>query len=157
MAQISITDPRITEYIEQLGSGAWLDKALFEAIGDILKIQTEERFDAQASPDGTPWHPLSRAYAAYKRKKGKDSRILHLETDLRSTLVAQANDYSVAFGSNRKYAAIHQFGGRFKAFGKYDTTMPARPYLGLSDDNVAEILEQIQEAFELWQQQNQPR
>lgn len=157
MAQISITDPRVAEYIEQLGSGAWVNKALFEAIGEILKISTDERFDKQAAPDGTPWETLSRGYQAYKRRRGFDERILHKRGELRNTLRAQATDYSVAFGSDRKYAAIHQFGGRFRAFGKYPARMPARPYLGLSDADVQEIQEQIREAYERWQRQNQPR
>ena len=55
-------------------------------------------------------------------------------------ITIQYNNESAIIGSNKVYAAIHQLGGQ--AGKNKKTTIPARPYLKLTDDNLEEILEQ---------------
>lgn len=52
----------------------------------------------------------------------------------------------VIVGSNLKYAAIHQFGGlpNMRGGAKF---IPARPYIGLSADNIAELEEILEQVF----------
>ena len=54
---------------------------------------------------------------------------------------------SAIIGSNKVYAAIHQLGGQ--AGKNKKTTIPARPYLKLTDDNLEEILEQTKRYLEV--------
>jgi len=49
----------------------------------------------------------------------------------------QADRDSVAIGTNRVYAAIHQFGG--KAGRNKKVTIPARPYMVVQDEDLVEI------------------
>lgn len=55
------------------------------------------------------------------------------------------NDTAVV-GTNEPYAAIHQFGG--KAGRGRKTTIPARPFLKLTPEDEADIMEDIQEYFQ---------
>lgn len=46
-------------------------------------------------------------------------------------------------GTNVEYAAIHQFGG-----DEVGINIPARPYLGLSPDNEADLLGVVEDFIE---------
>lgn len=62
-------------------------------------------------------------------------------------ITIQYNNESAVIGSNKVYAAIHQLGGQ--AGKNKKTTIPARPYLKLTDDNLEEILEQTKRYLEI--------
>ena len=145
MPALTLNDPRVIAYLEQLAAAGFLDKAVFTAIGEELLLSTDDRFKNQTDPEGRPWASLNAEYAAWKRKFHGHDRILKLRGYLRDTLRYQATDVSVAIGSNRVYSAIHQFGGQ--AGREHKATIPARPYLGVSDDDAAAILEIIEDAF----------
>ena len=53
-------------------------------------------------------------------------------------ITIQYNNESAIIGSNKVYAAIHQLGGQ--AGKNKSVTIPARPYLNLTDDEYEEIL-----------------
>ena len=145
MPALTFDDPRVIAYLERLAAAGFLNKGVFTAIGEELLLSTDARFDSQTDPDGRPWAPLNAEYAAWKRAFHGHDRILKLRGYLRDTLRYQATDVSVAIGSNRVFSAIHQFGGQ--AGREHKATIPARPYLGVSDDDVAAILEIIEDAF----------
>ena len=145
MPALTFDDPCVIAYLEQLAAAGFLDKAVFSAIGEELLLSTDARFDSQTDPDGRPWEPLNAKYAEWKRAFHGHDRILKLRGYLRDTLRYQATDVSVAIGSNRVYSAIHQFGGQ--AGREHKAAIPARPYLGGSYDDVAAILEIIEDAF----------
>lgn len=100
------------------------------SIGEYLIESTQQRFIDQESPDGQAWEPL--ASETIKRKTRKD-RILTESGTLADTLNYQINGDELMFGSNMEYAATHQF-------GRDEANIPARMFLGLSDDDEEEIL-----------------
>ena len=103
-------------------------------IGEYLMLAHEERFDAQESPEGEPWAPLSERYRA--RKPRNRDKILVLDDVLASTLRYQAEADSLLFGTDRVYGATHQF-------GREEAGIPARPFLGLSsrdEDEAARLI-----------------
>ncbi|MDX1464115.1 MAG: phage virion morphogenesis protein [Halomonas sp.] len=118
----------------------------FREIGEYLDLAHRDRWDAQRSPDGTPWAPLSPVTRA--RKKKNADRVLVLEGYLRDTLRYQESATELLFGTDRVYGAVHQFGARQGAFG---TTarggpipwgdIPARPWLGLASEDEQPVLE----------------
>lgn len=118
-------------------------KDLLEQIGAAGVTQTQQRFLDQAGPDGQPWVQSLRA-------KEQSGETLRDTNRLFTSLTYAADDKSVEWGTNVIYAGIHQLGGIIKpkskkalafkgANGKSyvvkSVTMPARPYLGLSDQN----------------------
>lgn len=128
-------------------------KLMFAEMGEDLLAIHFARFVAQKAPDGTPWAPLQDWYRDTKKKNA--DKILTLDGHLSGTLRYQASDTGVVFGSDRPYAAIHQFGGVIKPKGNYplklgaakdspraqSVTIPARPWLGLSADDEQRLID----------------
>ena len=138
--------------------------SLHADIGEHLLNATDERFEAERAPDGTPWAPLSPAtlvsqYSARgqtkrafrQRTRGGDffvtagfgrflesKKILQdkgVRGGLRGDVSYRAEDGLVAVGVTKVYGRIQQLGG---TAGR-GVTLPARPYLGVSDDDEAVI------------------
>ncbi len=117
----------LTQLVETLGD---LSEPLSD-VGEYLLLSHRDRWDEQSSPDGTPWAPLSEKYQAKKQRHANE--ILRLNDDLRDTLNYQAEPLSLYFGTPLEYGAAHQF-------GRDDINLPARPYLGLSQQDADEVL-----------------
>ena len=135
-------------------------------IGEHLLNTTRQRFTDQTDPQGRPWAPLSETTRS--RKKRNIDKILTEQGYLRGNLHYRTGSDYVETGSPSVYANTHQFGaakGRFGSFsviakairGK-DTRLqsrptvalpwgdiPARPFLGLSEEDRAEIVDTINE------------
>lgn len=113
-----------------------LDKrGLLDAVGAEVESQTRRRIASEKTgPDGKPWAAWSAAYA--KTRHGGQS-LLQSEGHLLDsiTYVVAIDGSSVDVGSNMVYAAIQNFGGA--KVGK--PGLPARPFLGFSDDNRSDL------------------
>jgi phage virion morphogenesis protein len=107
--------------------------ALLDAIGFEVEDQTRRRIaDEKRAPDGTPWPDWSPRYA--QTRHGGHS-MLQGEDDLLDSIQYLVRGDQVEVGSNLVYAAIHQFGG-----AEVGIPIPARPYLGVSADDAADLL-----------------
>ena len=122
---------------------------LLAQLGEYTLRTTRARFKSQTAPDGTAWAALQPWYK--KEKSQNKNRVLTLRGYLRGQLVSQVvGGKSVEVGSNLIYAAVHQFGGTirpqnakllaFRGHVAKSVTIPARPYLGLSDEDRSEIV-----------------
>ena len=152
---ISVEDAAARAMLNKLGQ---MDTApLMRRLGERIQAWTQDRFDAnqQQAPDGTPWAKLNPKYAQNKPRH-LQNRKLTLSGHLRKSIRWQLLDsQSVLVGTNVKYAAIHQFGGTIRpkkgkalAFGGrfvQSVTIPARPYLGISEHDNKEIREIIKD------------
>ena len=123
---------------------------LLAQLGEYTLRTTRARFKSQTAPDGTAWAALQPWYK--KEKSQNKNRVLTLRGYLRGQLVSQVvGGKSVEVGSNLIYAAVHQFGGTirpqnakllaFRGHVAKSVTIPARPYLGLSDADRNELVE----------------
>jgi phage virion morphogenesis protein len=72
-------------------------------------------------------------------------KILIQSGRLRNSISARRDGSKVAVGTNLVYAAIHQFGG-LAGRGR-GVRIPARPYLGISKADEAEIERILKEAL----------
>lgn len=128
---------------------------IMRAIGDRVTEQTKRRIEAGGpAPDGTPW---ARPKSDNPRRRGTLHVSGHLKDSIRNQLQGSA---AVVIGTNKIYGAIHQLGGTtrphtivprraqalatpygiFKKVRHPGSTIPARPYLGLSRGDREEIL-----------------
>lgn len=105
-------------------------QALMESVGDALVSGTMKRFDAEEEPTGKKW-PKS------KRAAKEDGQTLTDKAFLRRSIDYAATPEKVMVGSNLPYARIHQLGGKTGKGHKVD--MPARPYLGISDEDMDDV------------------
>lgn len=127
--------------------------AAMAAVGEALRTSTLERFDTGKDPDGRPWKTSIRA-----RQDGR--KTLAVSRQLATSIQPESSAKGVEYGTNLKYAAIHQFGGTIRAKGdgllkfkigdqwisKREVKIPARPYLGINEEDMREIVHIIEEA-----------
>ncbi|MBW3527684.1 phage virion morphogenesis protein [Shewanella sp. NKUCC05_KAH] len=117
-------------------------------IAAVLESATESAFEAEADPvTGQAWASLSDAYlkANPKRQGGK---ILQASAGgLAASVAADSGNFWAAIGSNKIYAAIHQFGGT-DDMPAGPAGIPARPYLGVSREDEQSMLGILGEYFE---------
>lgn len=135
-----VDDILVTRLREFVASGGDTTP-LMGRLGEAFVDSTQERFNTQTDPDGNPWKPLSPGYI--KRKKKNQDLILTLNGYLRKYIAHQvlsANE--VVWGSNRIYAAIHNWGGDGSG---NNGTMPKRQYLGVSADDNTEAIAIVQD------------
>jgi phage virion morphogenesis protein len=125
--------------------------SLLGNIGAEVEAQTQERFDTQTDPEGNPWKALAQKTKDYYIENGFGGGSLLVKGGgLRDSVESQVGSWSVLVGATKVYAAIHQFGGDIvpksaaalfvPGYGRLKkVTIPARPYVGISSDNAAEI------------------
>lgn len=108
---------------------------MLDEVGAVAEDGARARLlDDKRAPDGAPWAPWSPAYA---RRRGGRGSLLRRDGHLADSITREVDRDGVSIGSNRVYAAIHQFGGPVGKSGAGE--MPARPYLGISDDERDDI------------------
>lgn len=119
---------------------------LFDTFGSYLLSSSQQRFLDETSPDGVAWKKSRRA-------KDKGGKTLRDSGQLFASLTYRAKSNRVEVGSNKIYAGIHQFGGVikpksakklvFRVGGGFifvdKVTMPARPYLGINNQDREEL------------------
>jgi phage virion morphogenesis protein len=140
-------------------------EAFLRTLGAKLASNTRDRIQAGRQPDGGRFAPLSPAYLPHKR--GPSILIgAGMQGGLLGSITSRASGSEVAIGSNKVYAAIHQFGGTirpkrpggrlfFRTVGGQvwgvarQVTLPARPYLGLSDADIEDVLDAAEDRIAL--------
>ena len=125
---------------------------LMESIAALGESQTRRRIsDEKTAPDGTPWKPNLEG----------TSILLQTGQNLLASVAFTPTADEAVWGAAWEYAHIHQDGAvitpktaavlQFKIGGKTvhakSVTIPARPFVGLSDDNRAEILDLVTAAL----------
>jgi phage virion morphogenesis protein len=114
----ALSDPQYNELLQQ--------------IGGLVESQTRTRIQSEKqSPSGEAWKAWSEKYA---RTRHGGHSLLQNEGDLLDSIQWAVSGDSVEIGSNLVYAATHQHGRG---------AIPARPYLGLSDEDQVEIADVI--------------
>lgn len=111
----------------------------------ILLSTTQLRFRNTEDPEGHKWKKSIRA-------KAEGGTTLTDSAQLKKSIHSKYSSRGAAVGTNKLYAAIHQFGGTIKAKDAdylsfripggghvrvKSVTIPARPFLGISDNDKA--------------------
>lgn len=113
---------------------------LLEAAGAVARSAAIDRLgETKQGPDGTPWAPWTEATKERYLKRGRSGNsLLQYVGDLTDSVTWDIGPRAefVEVGSNQPYAAIHQLGA---ADAEPGHGIPARPFLGLSPENRAEI------------------
>jgi phage virion morphogenesis protein len=134
--------PEIARRLDALLRVAGNRTPTIRKIGAAILFSTQRRFEREQAPDGTPWRPLAPATLA-ARGRGGTPQILRDSGRLYASLTYRATNDEAAVGTNVVYGAIHQLGGRAGRGGK--AAIPARPFLGLSADDVRTVGEIVTE------------
>lgn len=139
---LKIDDQAVTSALSEARDRSLNIKPALRSIARAGVASTRRRFQAGRGPDGQAWK---------KGHKESGQTLIESTLLLRSIVDRPPTEDSVEWGSNRVYAAIHQLGGtikpvngkalKFSINGAFVTvnsmTMPARPYLGANDEDMA--------------------
>ena len=145
---ITIRPEEVGRFIEKYRAAAKNLAPLMKGIAEELHSETLLNFERQGRPK---WKDLSDVTRKLRAKRGKDPNgpTLMVTGDLRNSIMANSSadavELSAGVGLKKKYAAIHQFGGRAGKNRKVD--IPARPYLPFEGDSLQPEAEQSIVAF----------
>jgi phage virion morphogenesis protein len=153
MASITIND-QVSKALRELQEKVVDLRPVLLKIGEIVQESTEDRLNSgkNVDPTGKPWVTLQPWYQ--KEKKKRQNQILSLEGHLADSITHDVIDgHTAIIGTNVAYSAIHQFGGviRPKTANALNVggrlvkkvTIPARPFLGISNDDKENILDAV--------------
>ena len=126
-------------------------------IGEHETASTKSRIKRGITPEGAPFAPLNPLYAMTKKGPG----ILQGESGRLADIVYQLAGDTVEVGNDVPHGAMHQFGGTIHAknvaalmfsmggqhFMVESVTIPARPYIGISTEDEAEIYAILEDHF----------
>lgn len=134
-------------------------KGINRTIAEGIRTSTMQRFRVEKDPEGRKWEPSIRARQTGGKTLTQTGR---MKTSIRST--ASAEGWAV--GTNDIKAATHQFGDertirprrgpvlRFQVDGKWVSAhqvhvrIPARPFLGISEEDDKMIQKELEAAVE---------
>ena len=128
------------------------------ALANAMRTSTRQRFKNSVDPGGKPWKPSIRV-------KESGGKTLVDTSRLRNSIRAKSDNTGFVVGTNVIYARRHQFGDkrpvliksktghglRFRVGGRWITKqsvrvqVPARPFLGINEEDIAEIKATLEE------------
>ncbi len=165
---IAVEDEQVVAALQRLRARTDNLGPVLKAIGEDLVESTKQRFATGAGPDGTPWAAnsavtISRYLGLTKGNTKKDGSLskkgaarLGAKKPLtgETSALGQQIHYQVSgnvleVGSTMEYAAMQQFGGRKADFPNLWGDIPARPFLGLSAGDVADIEQTVSDYLDL--------
>lgn len=155
---VALDDVRAIHAFDDAAASAENMTEFMDAIGSVLIAGARERIGVtNISPDGVAW-PESMRVRGMSPDAGNPGlvgprrsggRTLHDTGALMRSITAEAGPTEVRVGSNMIYAGVHQAGATIRPVSAKalsftlpngarviagEVTIPARPYLGISDD-----------------------
>lgn len=126
MAEIILKLEELQDKLERLSKILENKTPLLRRIANTMQNTIEESFQSQASPFGEKWK--NNATATKRKKRG--NKILIQSGLLSQSFTQKVTGSSAQVGTNKQYAAIHQFGG--KAGRGKKVSIPARPFMPIN-------------------------
>ncbi|MDR2561898.1 MAG: phage virion morphogenesis protein [Holophagales bacterium] len=118
---------------------------LMEDVGTEVAQYSQHRILSgdNTAPDGSLWAALSPSTLKAKAAKGFGDKgtLIQRNSLYKAIMPGNATKDHVEVGSSLAYALIHQFGG--KAGKGRKVTIPARPYIGLSAQEKANLEQDV--------------
>ncbi|MFN4003324.1 MAG: phage virion morphogenesis protein [Hylemonella sp.] len=168
MIVIEYDDAQVRQALARLASRSASLAPAMSAIGNAVRYDIMERFDSSTAPDGSRWKPLTAAAIVSRARRSAGSGVKKRRAEtlraftvgakplldiglLRNSVrVASVSDSAVVVsaggGRREKIAAIHNFGGQAGRGRK--VRIPARPFMGVSAEGKAEIMDIIRRHLE---------
>ncbi|HDR1844054.1 TPA: phage virion morphogenesis protein [Pasteurella multocida] len=138
MLKITLNDNQAIQKLTGIANQLQHPRKLYGLLGETLKKIHAARFETEVDPTGKRWQALSPRTKALKAKRGKSTKILRQDGYLADRTAYNYDDKGVEFGSDAKYARLHQFGGNAGRGKK--VKIPARPWLGVNAQDEQKLL-----------------
>ncbi|MCG9768630.1 phage virion morphogenesis protein [Pseudoalteromonas piscicida] len=116
-------------------------------IAAIMEGATEDAFAEERSPvTGIAWPALSENYLKQNPKRVGGQMLQVSAGGLAASIAADSGAFWAQIGSNKPYAAIHNFGG-LPEMAPGPAAIDQRQYLGVSPDEESDILAVLSHYF----------
>lgn len=158
MLRIELKDEEVQAALARMAAAMTDMRSAMQDIGEVLVEGTKQRFADGVDPDGNPWAPKSPAtIEAYKARGDSVSfrPLIGPTRALSTTPHYIAGSDQVEIGSNRIQAAVMQGGAAKGQFGRTSRggpipwgNIPARPFIGLSAQDSANVIDIVEEWLE---------
>lgn len=155
MIELKFDETRVTEQFNKLMAGVKNAAPLMRIIAGDMMDEVEDNFRSEGRPK---W--LGFKYTPSAKRGGSGAKLLQDSGQLASSIQEHSSNDTAAVGTNKVYAAIHQFGGKTKphiikprnkkalAFGGRvvksvnhpGSNIPARPFLSITPGGEQKIL-----------------
>ena len=149
---ITVDDRAVNAAFSKLVRAGTNLRPVLTSIGEAMVESTKLRFRDSQAPDGGRWPALSPVTIALRRQ-GSSKPLLDTGR-LRNSIARAVGVRDVVIGTNVIYAGTHQFGARKGQYGRTKRNspipwgnVPARPFLGMSLGDKAEILTILRDAL----------
>lgn len=154
--EIKLDDKKLQQTLDKLYEKTSNLRPLMKNIAGIMSDSVEENFKQEGCQGhsimsttnsglqnlngGTEkWAELAESTIKQRKKKGYwPGKVLQMRGELAASITGEYSQNSAMVGTNKEYAAIHQFGG--KAGKNKKVEIPARPYLNLDEKDLNNIL-----------------
>jgi phage virion morphogenesis protein len=161
--KVGFQDEAFAGALKRLGQISTNPKPLLKRLGVALVDTTHQRFLDAKGPDGEKWQKLNPLYATVEKKGPGILRESAMRGGLMGSITFKVDGNSgVRIGSNKIYAAVHQFGAvivpvhakslvfRIGARVIYANrvVIPARPYLGFGEADRIAAMEMVDLTWE---------
>ncbi len=127
----------VQKYLAQLSDLQIIE--MEKSLGESLQEVSREHIDKRTTPEGEPMAEWSEKYSKRAAKDPRRDILRGPDERLRSSITWQVRTDGLYYGSAMVYAGVHQFGWDEK-------NIPARPYLGIGDEEHT-IIEDTLESF----------
>jgi phage virion morphogenesis protein len=115
---IKINAQGVSDLIHKLIDNSIKTGPAMKAIAGIMHDSVEENFAQQGRPRWAPWSNSTKRYR--NRVKKLNGKILQLSGQLAASISSESSDVKAIVGTNKDYAAIHQFGGTIEKAARSD-------------------------------------
>ncbi|MCF7964015.1 MAG: phage virion morphogenesis protein [Methylobacter tundripaludum] len=142
MAEVKWDDANVVRALQRLQHAVGDISPALKEIGEDLVESTKQRFSSGVGPDGEKWKDNSQVTID---RKGRNKPLVdrgHLLDSINDALI---DTDTLEVNANKDYAAMQQFGGSKDEFPFLWGDIPARPFLGVSDEDEDKILRTVEE------------
>ena len=142
MIIIELDDRNVRQALTRLEHAVGDIRPALKNIGEEMLNSIDDRFVDKEAPDGTAWDDNAPSTV---ERKGFDEPLVGAERNLtlRTENHYQLEGDTLLVGNTMEYAAMQQFGGSKAEFPHLWADIPAREFIGLSDEDeeiIAEII-----------------
>lgn len=160
--RVEVDDRRVLDVLGELLRRVGNPRPALKEIGEDLAESTTRRFETSTAPDGSRWEEnsdvtlmeyLGSRKGSFRKDGGLTSKgaarlgakkpLIGETKSLSSQIHYKVLADGVEVGSQMEYAAMQHFGGKKSAFPHLWGDIPARPFVGISDDDAASILDTL--------------
>lgn len=156
MFEVEVAADQVTPAFERLEDLLDDLSPVMVEIGEYITQATKNRFRTSTGPDGNQWAAKSQTtlmnYGIRKSNRVPVKPLIGLTRNLSKNIFFDATSDSVEIGSPEIYSAVMQFGAAKGAFGTTSRgapipwgNIPARPFLGVSNDDQDEIIDIVED------------